>query len=84
MTNASTSSGDGVIVLLRDRVELVIVAASAGDRQPLKGLEGRIDLFVGDVHQELPAVPLVVRLGADGEETGGDHELRLVRVVPDG
>ena len=53
---AEKDAGQGVVIFLRDRIELVIVAAGAGDGQRLKGLEGHVDLLVGEVHLELPAV----------------------------
>ena len=73
---AAEDAGQGVVVLLRDRVELVVVAAGAGDREPEERLRRRVDLLVDHVHLELPAVALVVRLRADRQEAGGDQRAR--------
>ena len=73
-----------VIVALGDRVELVIVAARTGDGQAEKCLAGDVDLLVGQVEHELPAVLHVERLAAEGQEAGGDRELGPVVVVAGG
>ena len=73
--------GERVVVALGDRVELVVVAAGAGDRQPEEGARGRLDLLVDHVQDELPAVLGVVGLAAEGEEAGRDDLLGPLAVV---
>ena len=58
-------AGEGVIVALADRVELVVVAARASDRQAEKRLARDVDLLVGQVEHELLAVLGVVGLAAE-------------------
>src|SRR5262249_22679895 len=79
---AAEDARHGVIVLLRDRIELVIVATGTRYGQTLEGLERGVDLLVDHVHLELLAVALVMGLRAKGEEAGGDEELRLLLIVP--
>ena len=81
---ALENARQGVIVALRDRVELVIVAAGTGDGQAEKCLAGDVDLFIGQVQQELRAVLHVVSLAADRQEAGGDQLLGPFAVVPGG
>ena len=69
-----------VIVLLKDRVELVVVAAGTADAQPEEDLAGDVGDVVEDVGP-LPAhVALVVLVGPQPEKAGGDLELGVVRI----
>ena len=61
----------GVVVLDRDRVELVVVAARAGDGQAEEGLGRRVDALVDGVMDVVEAL-------ADGDEAEGG-ETRIVR-----
>ena len=45
-----------VVVLLADRVELVVVAASAGNGEPKEGLGEHVDLVVRPLHAFFPRV----------------------------
>ena len=47
---AVEDAGQGVVVGRRDRVELVVVAAGAAERQAQERLADRVDLLVDDVH----------------------------------
>ncbi len=68
-------AGEGVVIALADGIELVVVAAGAGDGHAEDGAAGDIDLFVDKVHEELLASTFVEALGSDGEESGGDDVL---------
>ena len=72
---------DRVVVLLRDRIELVVVAARARHREPEHALRGRIKLLVGEIHLELRLSARIVALGADREVAGGDRALGALGVV---
>ena len=61
----------GVVVLDRDRVELVIVATRAGDGQAEEGLGRRVDALIDGVMDVVEAL-------ADGDEAEGG-ETRIVR-----
>ena len=52
---AAEDAEQGVVVLRRDGVELVVVAAGAGDRRRLERLGQRVDLVVDQVVADLPA-----------------------------
>ena len=56
MARALQESGQGVIVFVADRVELVIVAAGAGDRQAEERLAKDVDLVVDPVDLVLAGV----------------------------
>ena len=62
----------------------MIVAPRTGDGQAEKRLAGDVDLFVGQVEHELPAILHVVNLAADGQEAGGDQVLGPFAVVAGG
>ena len=81
---AGEDAGQRIVILREDRIELVIVAARAGDRQAHEGLGGCVDLLVDDVIDGLHSILLRQRPGAQGEESGGDNSAlvdpaRLVR-----
>ncbi len=78
---AAEDARERVVVALGDRVDLVVVAAGAGDRQPEEGARGRLDLLVDHVQDELPAVLGVVGLAAEGEEPGRDDLVGPLAVV---
>ena len=62
-----------VVIVRRNRVVLVVVAASTRDRQSEDGLGQGVDLLVDHVRQELTGILLVVVLHTDREEPGGDQ-----------
>ena len=61
----------GVVILDRDRIELVIVAARAGDGQAQEGLGRGVDALIDGVMDVIEAL-------SDGDETEGG-ETRIVR-----
>ena len=65
--------GQGVVVGGGDGVELVVVAAAAGQGQAQEGAPRNVDLLVGYVQNELLLVLLRQRLGAQHQEPGGHH-----------
>ena len=67
---AAEDRGQRVIVGGRQRIELVVVAATAADRHPEKRPSQRVNLFVDDVHLQLPHVRLGEHPRADREEPG--------------
>ncbi len=70
---AGDDAGQGVVILGRDRVVLVVVAAGAGHRHRQKGAARHVDLIVNHVIAELPGVLCVHSLRADRQEPGGNH-----------
>ena len=74
-------SREGVVVLLRNRVELVIVATRAGDGETEHALGGGVELLVGEVHLKLGISPRIVAFGADGEVTGGNKIFTALDVI---
>ena len=60
----------GVVVFGRDRIEFVIVAASAAHREPHEDLRRRVDLFINHVVLHLDLVLLNQRLCPHCQETG--------------
>ena len=64
-----------VVVLLRDRVDLVIVAAGAVDRQAEEDLAGGRDDVVEPVVAGLLAVGRLVVPDAQAVEAGGDERV---------
>ena len=69
-SGASEDPGQSVVVPRRDRVELVIMAAGAGDGLRQKGPAQRVQLFVRDIHVELFLVLFLQVVVAHGEERG--------------
>ena len=67
-----------VVVALRDRVELVVVAAGAAERQPEDRLAERVELLVGDVHLHLLLVRLGQQLRPEDQEAGRGQPVRVV------
>ncbi len=45
-----------VVILLRDRIKLVVVAADAAERHSQEGFAERVQLLVDDVHFQLLAI----------------------------
>src|SRR5206468_11909836 len=70
-----------VVVLLRDRIELVVVAAGARGGDAEQTLRNRVNLFVGQVQRKLPRVRLVDALGPERQKPGGDDLLGALLVV---
>ena len=64
---AHEEPGEGVVVLGGDRVELVVVAAGAGQRQAEHALADGVDLLVDQVEAELALVPGLVALRPERE-----------------
>ena len=60
-----------VVILRRDRVELVIMTSCAGDGHRQRRFEDDVDLVVGDVHLKLCA-RRVVAFGTEREHAGRD------------
>ena len=67
---AGKDGSQGVVIPGRDRVELVVVAASAGDGQPQEGLGEGIDLLVHQVVEHFHLVLLGDGAGADRQKPG--------------
>ena len=65
-------AGHGVIILGRNRIELVIVAARAADAQGQHRARRHVDHLIGDVHGEELAVGLVEIVRPQGEEPRRD------------
>ena len=70
---AEEDAGEAVIILGRDRVELVVVAAGARHGQAHDGTADDVELIVGDVGEDLVLVGVSVTPVADGEHRGGDR-----------
>src|SRR5262249_48205818 len=66
------NAGECVIVGGGNRVELVIVAASAAERLAEHAAADRVDLFVGDVHPPLVRIIAKQDFGTDNQKTGGN------------
>ena len=62
-----------VIVTLSNGVELVIVTASAGDRQTEKRLAQHVDLVVGAIAFILPNIDWRMYFFAEERPTGSQH-----------
>jgi len=75
------NAGQPVVFLLRDGVELVIVAARACHRHAEKGLGSGVELLIGQVQRVLAAVLLGETLGADGQKAGRDGMLGLLDCI---
>ena len=80
----SEDASERVVVLGQDRVELVVVAASASDGQAQHGLRDHFDLLVVHVVEHARLVLLGDRFGAEREKAGSDdalavHAIRIVR-----
>src|SRR5207248_1401176 len=77
LARAGEDAGQGVVILRRDRIELVIVTASAGDRQAEKRAAERVntllpllrDYRLDDIRSELQLLP-VARTQANETERG--------------
>ena len=80
----SKNGRQSVVVGLRDRIGLVIVAARAGGGQAEKGARGGIDLLIDQVGEEFPLVHLADQFLADGEEARGNEILRPLAIIGDG
>ena len=65
---AFEDAGQRVVVRRRDRVELVVVAAGAAERQPQEGPADGVDLLVDDVHLHLHRVVFGQHLGPERRE----------------
>ena len=76
--------GHRVVVALRDRVELVVVAAGAGNGGGQDPLAECIDLLVHHVEGELRLALRVVALGAHRQVAGGDELLGPLLVIGGG
>ena len=61
-----------VEILLADRIELVIVAAGAGNGQPLKRLGENVDLVVGPFHPVFPRIDRLEAMFDHAVVRGGD------------
>jgi|GEM_PF-6378433 len=75
---AAEDASQCVIVALRDRIELVIVAASATDCHPQQRLAERVDLFVDDVEFQRLLVLLFVVCWAECQKCRRDEVFLLL------
>ena len=78
MARAAQETRQGVIVFLRDRVELVIMTTGTGDREAQEGLGDHIDLVVDPPHLVLADVHRRMRSLAEEIKTAAEDRL----VVP--
>ena len=69
---ARENAGHGIVIFSGDGIELVIMTARAGNGNRHEGAGGHVELLVDKVHFELLRVAVVERLGAHGEEAGGN------------
>ena len=76
---ALEDTSERVVVGLGDRIELVVVTASAAERQPHERLAGRVDLLVDDVGEEFLLVSFGQDFGPHRQESGGREQLRPPR-----
>ena len=74
---AVEDAGEGVVVLLRDRVELVVVAAGTAEREAEERLAHGVDLVVDHVADDLLLVGVAAVPDAVGEERRGDQPGRV-------
>ena len=81
---AAENPGECVIVLHRDRVELVIVAPRAGRRRAEEREAESINLLIDDVHFVLESIPFIQRFRADGKEPRGNRLLCFGSIVLSG
>ena len=70
VTRAGEDAVEGVILLARDRVELVVVAPAAGDRQAEDRLAQRVDRVLD--RQVVVVLRVEAEAAGDGQEPGGD------------
>ena len=70
---AVEDAGQRVVVGLRDRIELVVVAAGTAERQAQERLADRVDLVVDHVADHLLLVGVAAVPGAVDEERRGDQ-----------
>ena len=66
-------SGERIIIGRRNRIELVIVASSASQRETHEGSADRIDLFVDDVHLHFYGIVFCQHFGTERKESGSNH-----------
>ena len=81
---AAEDAEQGVVILRRDGIELVVVAASAGHGRRLKGFRERVDLVVKQViadRSEADAV-IVIDLAEAIEASPNDRLVDLLLLVP--
>ena len=69
--SALEDGGEGVVVLMRDGIEFVLVAAGAAEREAHEGAAHDVDLLIDHIHAQLVLVRLGEDLGTEIEETGG-------------
>ena len=74
---AVEDAGEGVVVLLRDRVELVVVAAGTAEREAEERLAHGVDLVVHHVADDLLLVGVAAVPDAVREERRGDQPGRI-------
>ena len=70
---AEINSGERIVILSRNRIEFMIVAARAGERESQKSASGHVDLIINDVGQHLFLVGVAGAPFADGHDAGGNH-----------
>ena len=79
---AAEDAGQRVVLALGERIELVVVAASAADRDAQERASERVELVVDNVHLQLRLVLVHQSPGPDCEEARGDCLLASLQVVP--
>ena len=78
---AKENAGEGVVIALRNRIEFMIVATRASDRESEDGLRDGVDLLVGEIERELARIAFVEIERAERQEAGGDELLRAFAIV---
>ena len=73
MRRAEENTGQGVVVLGGDRVELVIVTAGTGDGEPQKRATDDIDLVVDVIGDHLVLIDVAGHEIRDGQQSRGDQ-----------
>src|SRR5262249_34322084 len=74
---AEENAGKTVIVFGRNRVELVIMAAGASERQSEERPADHIDLIVGDIVQQFLFLCIAAAPVANGEHAGRDDAVGI-------
>ena len=69
---AGKDGSQRIIILGKDGIELVVVAAGAGHREPQERFRGGIDLFVHHVVNHLHPILLRQRFGSKRQKSSGD------------
>ena len=79
--SAFEDPGQSIVVRRLDRIELVVVASRAAQRQPENRAAHRVDLLVDDVHPHLGFVRLGQDFRTNAQEAGRDQVLVPLSLV---